>query len=210
MRINKEELAVAVALDRRAVERSVDVVAAVRVGDLARPTPCEGWALVDLLAHMTAQHRGFAAAARGERTVGADWAPRRPGPDPAGEYATAARAVVAAFADLAERTPDVELWLPEIRGGVHLAAPIAVGFHLVDYAVHAWDVAASLGVAVHTDPDVLAAAIVVAEQVPDDGSRQVPGAAFRPALAATVRDNPEDRLLRLLGRDPAWAPPTPD
>ena len=33
------------------------------------PTPCEGWTLADLLAHMTVQHRGFAAAARG---LGAD------------------------------------------------------------------------------------------------------------------------------------------
>lgn len=32
---------------------------------MSRPTPCAGWSLRDLLARMTVQHRGFAAAAAG-------------------------------------------------------------------------------------------------------------------------------------------------
>ena len=52
-------------LHRTAVLQSIDVVDTVREADLVRPTPCEGWNLLDLLAHMTVQHRGFAAAARG-------------------------------------------------------------------------------------------------------------------------------------------------
>ncbi|MGZ8748588.1 MAG: maleylpyruvate isomerase N-terminal domain-containing protein, partial [Mycobacterium sp.] len=50
---------------RTAVLASVDAVNAVTRDDLARPTPCAGWDLATLLAHMTVQHRGFAAAARG-------------------------------------------------------------------------------------------------------------------------------------------------
>ncbi|MCV7068279.1 maleylpyruvate isomerase N-terminal domain-containing protein [Mycolicibacterium farcinogenes] len=50
---------------RVAVLRSIAAVDAVRIADLDRPTPCAQWTLADLLAHMTAQHRGFAAAARG-------------------------------------------------------------------------------------------------------------------------------------------------
>jgi gas vesicle protein len=34
--------------------------------DLTRPTPCAGWTLHGLLAHMTTQHYGFAAAAAGQ------------------------------------------------------------------------------------------------------------------------------------------------
>ena len=56
---------------RTAVTASVDVVNAVTLDDLDRPTPCAGWNLADLLAHMTVQHYGFAAAARGN---GADLA----------------------------------------------------------------------------------------------------------------------------------------
>jgi uncharacterized protein (TIGR03083 family) len=52
-------------LHRIAVNASVDIVNAVTPGDLDRPTPCAGWNLSDLLTHMTVQHRGFAASARG-------------------------------------------------------------------------------------------------------------------------------------------------
>ena len=49
-----------------AVAASVDVVNNVTPQDLHRATPCEDWNLSQLLAHMTAHHRGFAAAARGD------------------------------------------------------------------------------------------------------------------------------------------------
>ena len=49
-----------------AVRDSMDVVKQVQATDLTRPTPCAGWTLADLLGHMTVQHRGFAAAARGD------------------------------------------------------------------------------------------------------------------------------------------------
>jgi hypothetical protein len=49
--------------DATAVRASVAVVAQVSTGDLGRLTPCAEWDLGTLIAHMTAQHRGFAAAA---------------------------------------------------------------------------------------------------------------------------------------------------
>ena len=52
-------------LHRLSVLKSIDIVNSVTPADFGRPTPCEGWTLFDLLAHMTVQHRGFAAAARG-------------------------------------------------------------------------------------------------------------------------------------------------
>ena len=62
-------------LDARAVRASVDVVEEITAVDLSRPTPCAGWTLGDLLAHMTVQHQGFAAAAAGR---GADRMSGRP------------------------------------------------------------------------------------------------------------------------------------
>ena len=56
-------------LDRRAVLASVEVVSRVTAADLGRATPCAGWTLGDLLAHMTVQHHGFAAALRIAATV---------------------------------------------------------------------------------------------------------------------------------------------
>src|SRR6202000_2020036 len=50
---------------RVAVMNPISLLDFVRPADLDAPTPCAGWKLIDLLAHMTIQHRGFAAAARG-------------------------------------------------------------------------------------------------------------------------------------------------
>src|SRR2546430_5013197 len=75
-----------VELDRRTLVATGDIVAALRAGDLDRPTPCAGWTVRDLLAHMIGQHYGFAAAASGEPTELADWRPRPVGDDPAGGY----------------------------------------------------------------------------------------------------------------------------
>ena len=58
---------------RVAVMSSVDIVNNVTPKDLHRATPCDGWNLSDLLAHMTVQHHGFAAAARGDGADLAGW-----------------------------------------------------------------------------------------------------------------------------------------
>lgn len=123
---------------RIAVEASVDVAAAVRPEQLSLPTPCAGWDLADLLIHMTAQHHGFAAAARGN---GADlnaWsgAPLRAAiaADPAGTYAAAAHDVLTAFA--ADGIDDAPFALPEFGVDVTVPGATAIGFHFVDYVVH--------------------------------------------------------------------------
>src|ERR1700712_1472683 len=86
---------------RSAVLKSVDVVDTVGIEDLNRPTPCSGWNLADLLAHMTIQHRGFAAAARGSGADPDVWRPENVRSaviaDPRGTYAEAARDVLDAF-----------------------------------------------------------------------------------------------------------------
>src|ERR1700710_1919461 len=90
-------------LHRIAVLASVDVVSLVTPEDLVRPTPCAGWTLLDLLAHMTVQHRGFAAAAGGFGEDPKLWQPETVLPlvaaEPAGTYSVAAHDVLDAFAD---------------------------------------------------------------------------------------------------------------
>ncbi|MFI2213758.1 maleylpyruvate isomerase N-terminal domain-containing protein [Streptomyces sp. NPDC020141] len=63
-------------LDERAIRSTVILARGVTREDLSRPTPCAGWTLADLLAHMAAQHRGFAAAARGFGADPAQWVVR--------------------------------------------------------------------------------------------------------------------------------------
>ncbi|MEU8233511.1 TIGR03086 family metal-binding protein [Actinoplanes sp. NPDC048967] len=182
----------------RAVRATVPIVARVRPPDLSLPTPCAEWDLGHLLAHMTAQHRGFAAAAAGHGGDLDIWQPRPPADDVTREYAEAAESVIAAFAQ-----PDVAgrgFLLPEITPQP-IPGRLAIGFHLVDYVVHGWDVARTLGVAYELPPDVLAAALPIAEAVPAGEARLAPGAAFAPPVPDPGQD-PLDRILALLGRDP--------
>src|SRR6185312_178099 len=89
-------------LHRLSVLKSIDVVDSVTPADFDRPTPCEGWTVFDLLAHMTVQHRGFAAAARGAGADPETWRVESVAnavrTDPRGAYSDAARDVLEAFA----------------------------------------------------------------------------------------------------------------
>lgn len=189
-------------LDRRAVERSIEMVTQATPADLARPTPCQGWSLGDLLAHMTAQHRGFAAAAAGQGADLAHWAVQPLGDDAVAIYTAAAEAVIAAFA--AEGAIERPFMLPEFTTERTFPARQAIGFHFIDYVVHAWDVARALGVPYTLDSELAAPALRIAEAVPNGPERLRPGAAFRPALARTSSAAPLDRILRMLGRSPDW------
>jgi len=184
----------------RAVRTSVDLVASVTERDLARPTPCRSWTLYGLLAHMTAQHLGFAAAARGDDDPSL-WLPRPLDDDPAAAYGAAAEDVLTAFAvpDLLAR----RVLLPELSPTRTFSGAQALCFHFIDYVVHSWDVAVTLGRSVSFEEDLLATATVVAEWVPDNASRSAPGASFGPALPV-ADGSPLDRIVAHLGRSPAW------
>ena len=192
------------AFDETAVRASVEVVRRLSIADLGRPTPCGDWRLGDLLAHMTVQHHGFAAAANGRGADPRLWRPRPPADDPAGAYAAAAEEVLAAFRP--DDVLDREFALPEV-GTVHaIPGRMAISFHFVDYVVHGWDVARSVGVAWILPDEVLRAALPIAEAVPDDATRLQPGAAFAPRMPEPDGDDPLGRILALLGRSPDWAP----
>lgn len=194
-----------VGLNRRVVQRSVEIVAAVTADQLGLATPCAGWTLEDLLRHMIAQHHGFAAAAEGSSTELSVWEVHPVGDDPAGAYAAAADRLVTAFG--ADGVLGRALWLPEVRTGGPFPAPTAIRFHLVDYVVHGWDVAASIGIGADFEPDLVAAALSIAEQVPIGAAREIQGAAFAAALPVSADQPPMDRMLRLLGRSPSWPQP---
>ena len=181
---------------RRAVHATLSALA--EPVDLGAPTPCAGWDVADLVAHMAVQQRGFARAVAGERTGVADWAPV---PADVAAYASACRELLAAFAAISD--PDAPVFLPEIRDEP-VPARVAVGFQLVDNVVHAWDVAVALGRRPQLDEDVVAAGLAVARQVPVGVERERAGAAFAHALPLPATVSALDETLLLLGRDPAW------
>ncbi|MGW6445484.1 TIGR03086 family metal-binding protein [Lentzea sp. NPDC055074] len=179
---------------RTVVLTSVEIVSRTTGDDLGRRTPCAEWTLADLLAHMTAQHRGFAAAARGRGGDLAAWEVRPAGP---ADHAEAAEDVLAAFSEVSHQ----EFELPEFHAS--FPAVQAVGFHLIDYVVHGWDVARSLGLEYRLADEVAAPALEIALAVPDGEGRRKPGAPFRPAVDEESQD-PLRRILATLGRSPDW------
>ncbi|MEV6314513.1 TIGR03086 family metal-binding protein [Streptomyces sp. NPDC051776] len=190
-------------LNRRAVQRSTEIVEQVRADDWDAPTPCSEWTLRRLVEHMTAQHHGFATAAEGEVADTRAWL-EVPLQDPRRGYAESVERVLAAFAG--DGVLEREFWLPEIHPKMRFPAARAIGFHFLDYVVHGWDVAAAIGIPAGYDTDLLERAEEVARtEVPEGPSRERPGAAFRPALAVSEQDSAEDRMLAVLGRDPKWS-----
>lgn len=184
------------------MDASVDVVSRVQAEDLGRATPCAEWTLADLLAHMIAQHHGFAAAAQGAGGDLAVWQVSPLGDDPVAEYTAAAEAVLAAFAE--DGAPEREFILAELQPVSRFPGARAIGFHLIDYVVHGWDVARSLGLPYELDPGVEEISLKIALAVPGGSYRLQPDTPFQPALTGGPDAGPMDRILTALGRSPHW------
>ncbi|MBO0840728.1 MAG: TIGR03086 family protein [Sciscionella sp.] len=205
MRINLADPSTATTLrafDAEAVRTSVDLVALATESDLARPTPCVDWTLHGLIAHMATQHYGFAAASTGADDPGL-WKRYPIDDDPIAAYRGCAEHVIGVFA--ADGVLDREFPLPEFGAGAVFPGRYAISFHFIDYVVHSWDVARTLGVEVAFGAELLDAALAVAKAVPTGDTRLAPGAAFAPALTFSGTDRLGE-VVAMLGRAPDWHP----
>lgn len=181
----------------RAALAAADVqVRRVRRDDPPRPTPCAGWDLADLLAHMIGQHLGFAAAVRSGAAPHEAYTPE--------PYTLAGweRSVTTLHDAFARADLDGETVLVEISP---VPRPVAFAVHaqLLDTVVHTWDVAAALGVPYTPATDLVTAVARGAAAVPDTG-RDAPGAAF--AAARPAHGGEWERALARLGRSASWRP----
>jgi uncharacterized protein (TIGR03086 family) len=182
------------------------VVSRARPTDLRRPTPCEGWAVRDLLAHQLGQDRAFTAALAGGADDVMAWAPVPVGDDvPAPLLAALDEQHVALgrYGDPTDRT----IWMPEILPSVPLPALRALGAHLIDLVVHSWDLAVSIGVPLDVPPGLVDQCLRMSRAIPDTDETRGPGRAFAPGLDASAGAAPFDEVLMLLGRDPRWRAP---
>ncbi|MBC9713096.1 TIGR03086 family protein [Streptomyces sp. TRM66268-LWL] len=167
--------------------------------DWDRPTPCTDWTVRDLVAHMTAENNGYAAAARGEGGLPAHWrVPAAFGTDPVRAHGESVAALIVPFAE--HGGGERPFTLPLLGGA--FPARVAVSFHLLDSAVHAWDLAAALGSTPRLPSAVGEAALRIARRIPDEGRAPFFGPALRPPEDA----DPFTATLNLLGRDPHWSP----
>jgi uncharacterized protein (TIGR03086 family) len=170
------------------------MVAHVTDADLARPTPCVGWMVADLLAHEVGQHVGFAAAVRDGDAPESSYLPVAFTPE---TWRDSVEVLMSAFSAADPDVPVTERELVEVP----LPLSVVVDAQMLDVLAHTWDLARGLG---HdfTPPDHLAADFLrMAEAIPDRAYGE--GSAFSERLAPEGSD--WERALRLLGRDPDWA-----
>lgn len=190
------------ALHRRALDAVTDLLADTTPADLDRPTPCAGWDLRRLLAHMIGQNHGFAAAAEHDAGIEA-FADRPVDGDVSRAWTESADRVADALA-AAAAVDGRTILLAEFAEYGRLPAPFVLGMQLLDSVVHGWDVATALGVRYRPDDELVAVTLQIARTVPAGAGREQPGASFAPPVAADT-DDPWVEALRLLGREPAVA-----
>ena len=163
------------------------VVAAVSPSDLAQPTPCAEWNVETLVTHFVNGIAMFPALLAGEK------------PDIAsgisGDIATAFDGAVRGNVE-AWRAPGATEHHTNMLPGMRL-----IDLNLCDAVVHTWDLATAIGVAARFDPDAVAYVYERWSNAPLDVSRQYN--AFGPEVSVAADASPLDRLLGLVGRQPA-------
>jgi uncharacterized protein (TIGR03086 family) len=187
-------LAGAVGLLERALSYALGSLHLVTPAALRRPTPCAGWDLRGLLAHLDdsllALHEAAAAG--------------RVGPDGGRRTATPVADPVAAVRGRATRT--LGAWTGADGGhpvvtvdGSPLTAVLVASTGAIEVAVHGWDIARSCG-RDHPIPAALAADLL--DLSPLFVTAADRSARFAAPVAVPPASGPGDRLVAFLGRDP--------
>ncbi|MFD7509139.1 TIGR03086 family metal-binding protein [Streptomyces sp. NPDC059853] len=168
----------------------------VGAGQWSAPTPCTAWSVRDLVGHLTAEQLWAPHLLRGETLaeVGDRYDGDVLGEDPVAAWERAARGAREAFA-----APGALEGTVHTSGGPTPAEEYARQMTL-DLAVHAWDLARGIAADDRLDEEVAATVYgFVAPQI--DGWQGL--GIFDPPVEV-ARDAPvQDRLVALLGRDPA-------
>jgi uncharacterized protein (TIGR03086 family) len=154
-------------------------------------TPCEGWAVRDVVAHAVETERDFLAK------QGFDL-PAPAGNDPAATW----RAHAAAVVEILGRDGVPERHYDGYFGQTTVADTMA-DFYGWDLVVHGWDVARATGQPWSIDDEEAAQLSATAD---DWGDALHSEGVCGPELTVPDDASAQDRLLARLGRDPRWRP----
>ncbi|MFD1540493.1 maleylpyruvate isomerase family mycothiol-dependent enzyme [Nonomuraea guangzhouensis] len=207
-----------VALLEQAIGYALGCLSLVTPGDLNRPTPCDGWDLRALLAHVNDSFTTLEEAAaighvalvppisdghnkpNAAATNAAAHGPASAGPvvgggavDPVLALRDRATGLLHAWSNARDAIVSI--------GGCPLTAAIVCGVGALEVTVHAWDVARSCG---HPSPipaSLSADLLPLARLFATDADRP---ARFALPLRTAPQAPGQDRLLAYLGRDPHW------
>jgi uncharacterized protein (TIGR03086 family) len=170
-----------------------DRVHAVPAGAWGNPTPCTDWDVRALVNHVVGEQLWAARLLRGEtiEQVGDRFDGDVLGADPVAAWEAAWAAARPAWDEVEDDTP------VDLSSGPTPAADYADEM-LLDLVVHGWDLARGAGLDETGDPRTVAHALRTAEQ----NSEAWAGSAAFAAPVDVRSDDPQDRLLGLLGRRP--------
>lgn len=177
-----------------AAARFTQAVLAVPKNNWRHATPCSEWNVRDVVNHLTSEHRWAPHVLGGEtvQEVGDRYDGDVLGDDPVGAWQEAAAGSLSAFGQVHSDEALVHVSSGQIPTGEYASQM------LVDLAVHCWDVARGAGVDERLNPETVAAALTYAQRsASSDGVEGL----FAPPVEIDS-DDPQDRLLALLGRDP--------
>jgi uncharacterized protein (TIGR03086 family) len=168
-------------------------VHAVAPPDWDAPSPCAGWTVRDVVNHMVGEHLWAPELLGGAtvESVGDRFDGDMVGDDPIGAWD---RAIYRSL-DAWSRTPTdrpVHLSFGETPAGEYADQM------LVDLVVHGWDIARGAGLDERLDPDAVAHALAYVERHPS----MLSGSGLFAGPVPVESDDPQDRLLGLLGRRP--------
>ncbi|MFI1968941.1 TIGR03086 family protein [Streptomyces cinnamoneus] len=179
----------------RAADQVAALVAAVPAGGLDAPTPCEGFDVRALLAHLVSGVR--AGAALGETGRDTDLAPVTGVPDDgwAKAYDEARARLVAAWADDAKLDVPVVVPWGTMPGRAFLASG-----GVLETVAHTWDLSRALGDPLPLDQDLAEYALEWAHRALP-AERRGEGVPFEPVRQAPEGADAYTRLAAWLGRE---------
>ena len=164
----------------RAVDQTEAVLSKVPRDALSEPTPCPGWDVRQLVAHIVSNPQRFVMMARGEEP---DWAAQPPLPDDwTAEFRANGDELLQSWRDAG----------PDAQSG-------QMDFQTAELAIHTWDLARATDQSTDLDPEVaerglafMSAALTPENREPAFG-REVDVPADAPVY---------ERLVAFAGRDP--------
>ena len=177
-----------------AIDLLTPLVEGTRPDQLADPTPCDEWAVRDLIDHFTGGGHLFAASLRGDALDSAAAPADLLGDDYVGAYAASIADFRASLSSLT--SPEQPATLPFGTVPADIALRIAAG----DLVVHGWDLATSTGQPFDPPADVVAEmeAFYRMAITPEFRATGAFGEAVDPPPDAT----PLERLVAFAGRKP--------
>ncbi|WP_408897311.1 TIGR03086 family metal-binding protein [Nocardioides sp. R1-1] len=175
---------------QRALDYTAGALATITCADVDRPSPCAGWTLGDLLAHMEDALDAFAEAADG--AVGLSSA--APTPVEVRLRSLQEKACGLLTAWLHATTPSVDV------GGHPLPVDTVARVAALEIAVHGWDVRQTTGHDAPLPEPLAAALLPSALQIALSGDDR-----FGPPVPVAVEAPAGAHVLALLGRRPRGA-----